>query len=87
MSGDLIWTCVRQRAGPLVKECRAIRPRLSSNDTVDVVGDGVCLQLVRFCHVIALFAVPQECEEAVYLLTLYAQKEENISCVQLGHIP
>ena len=33
MSGDLIWTCVRQRAGPLVKECRAIRPRLSSNDT------------------------------------------------------
>ena len=29
MNGDLIWTCVRQRAGPLVKECRAIRPRLS----------------------------------------------------------
>ena len=33
MNGDLIWTCVRQRAGPLVKECRAIRPRLSSGDT------------------------------------------------------
>jgi len=31
-----------------------------------------CLQLVRFCHVIALFAVPQECEEAVYLLTRHA---------------
>ena len=28
------WYCVRQRAGPLVKECRAIRPRLSAQDTV-----------------------------------------------------
>ena len=27
------WYCVRQRAGPLVKECRSIRPRLSANDT------------------------------------------------------
>lgn len=27
------WVCTRQRAGPLVKECRAIRPRLSPNDT------------------------------------------------------
>lgn len=27
------WICVRQRAGPLVKECRALRPRISSNDT------------------------------------------------------
>jgi hypothetical protein len=27
------WYCVRQRAGPLVKECRAIRPRLSKYDT------------------------------------------------------
>lgn len=27
------WYCVRQRAGPLVKECRSIRPRLSVNDT------------------------------------------------------
>ena len=26
------WICVRQRAGPLVKECRAIRPRLSRYD-------------------------------------------------------
>ena len=30
---DPIWTCTRQRAGPLVKECRALRPRLSPNDT------------------------------------------------------
>ena len=27
------WTCVRQRAGPLVKECRSIRPRISSSDS------------------------------------------------------
>lgn len=27
------WICVRQRAGPLVKECRAIRPRLSRYDS------------------------------------------------------
>lgn len=27
------WICVRQRAGPLVKECRSLRPRLSKNDT------------------------------------------------------
>lgn len=27
------WICVRQRAGPLVKECRALRPRLSAADT------------------------------------------------------
>lgn len=31
---DLIWICERQRAGPLVKECRAIRPRLSAEDSV-----------------------------------------------------
>lgn len=29
---DNIWYCVRQRAGPLVKECRALRPRLSQYD-------------------------------------------------------
>lgn len=33
---DLIWTCERQRAGPLVKECRAIRPRLSADDNMEV---------------------------------------------------
>ena len=27
------WICVRQRAGPLVKECRSLRPRLSQHDT------------------------------------------------------
>lgn len=32
MSGPL-WYCTRQRAGPLVKECRALRPRLSQNDS------------------------------------------------------
>lgn len=34
MSGPAIWYCVRQRAGPLVKECRALRPRLSANDSL-----------------------------------------------------
>lgn len=27
------WHCVRQHAGPLVKECRALRPRLTPKDT------------------------------------------------------
>lgn len=27
------WICVRQRAGPLVKECRALRPRISKDDS------------------------------------------------------
>ena len=30
------WYCVRQRAGPLVKECRALRPSYSKTDTPDV---------------------------------------------------
>ena len=30
------WICVRQRAGPLVKECRALRPNYSKTDTPDV---------------------------------------------------
>lgn len=29
------WICVRQRAGPLVKECRALRPRLRQDDSTD----------------------------------------------------
>lgn len=33
MSDTPHWYCVRQQAGPLVKECRALRPRLSANDT------------------------------------------------------
>ena len=28
-----LWRCVRQRAGPLVKECRALRPRLCAYDS------------------------------------------------------
>lgn len=31
--GDRPYICVRQRAGPLVKECRSLRPRLSALDT------------------------------------------------------
>lgn len=33
MADKQSWYCVRQRAGPLTKECRAIRPRLSADDT------------------------------------------------------
>lgn len=29
------WYCCRQRAGPLVKECRALRPRFSRDDSAD----------------------------------------------------
>lgn len=32
---DHPWYCVRQRAGPLVKECRALRPRLAQDDTYE----------------------------------------------------
>ena len=31
--GGPVWYCVRQRAGPLVKESRSIRPRLSAGDS------------------------------------------------------
>ena len=34
MSSEKVWHCIRQRAGPLVKECRSIRPRIASSDTV-----------------------------------------------------
>lgn len=30
---DLKWFCCRQRAGPLVKECRSLRPRLQLDDS------------------------------------------------------
>ena len=33
MGGDGRWICVRQHAGPLVKEQRAVRPRLSQYDS------------------------------------------------------
>lgn len=29
----MTWICCRQRAGPLVKECRSLRPRFSADDT------------------------------------------------------
>lgn len=32
---DRLWYCTRQRAGPLVKESRALRPRLSAADSPD----------------------------------------------------
>ena len=32
-SGGRVWLCVRQRAGPLIKECRALRPRLCAADS------------------------------------------------------
>lgn len=32
-SSSVLWRCVRQRAGPLVKECRALRPRFSPADS------------------------------------------------------
>lgn len=31
---DHLWYCTRQVAGPLVKECRALRPRLSADDSM-----------------------------------------------------
>lgn len=33
MTDPPVWHCCRQRAGPLVKECRALRPRFSRDDT------------------------------------------------------
>ena len=32
MTTECLWYCTRQQAGPLVKECRALRPRLSADD-------------------------------------------------------
>ena len=40
--------CVRQRAGPLVKECRSIRPRLSQEDTRD--DRKAKNELIRYAH-------------------------------------
>mgnify|MGYP000967190690 CR=1 FL=1 len=34
------WICVRQRAGPLVKECRYQRPTLRKGDLPSVQVDG-----------------------------------------------
>lgn len=43
-----LWYCVRQRAGPLVKECRAIRPRICPADTHQDVKDKREIQ--RYAH-------------------------------------
>ena len=36
VDNQALWYCVRQRAGPLVKECRALRPSYSKTDTPDI---------------------------------------------------
>lgn len=41
---DAIWYCTRQRAGPLVKECRALRPRLSKDDDPYTTAEKKALQ-------------------------------------------
>ena len=85
MSQDPIpnWYCVRQRAGPLVKECRSIRPRLSQYDTpyerteknkiLRPAGDSsVCRSRVDRLELrLALF----RCEGRVYTLTFDAEHE------------
>ena len=45
---EKIWHCVRQRAGPLVKECRALRPHLSRMDTPEDRKDKQ--QIIRSQH-------------------------------------
>lgn len=45
---DPLWYCTRQRAGPLVKECRAIRPRLSAQDTREDARDKK--EILRYAH-------------------------------------
>ena len=49
---DRPWLCVRQRAGPLIKECRAIRPRLSRTDDRDVRRDKTAIlnEVVKSPH-------------------------------------
>ena len=46
------WYCVRQRAGPLIKESRAIRPRLSRDDERNVRRDKAAIlnEIVRSPH-------------------------------------
>ena len=45
---EAIWYCMRQRAGPLVKECRALRPRLSKKDAPDDRRDKQ--QILKYQH-------------------------------------
>lgn len=48
--GDMlpVWHCVRQRAGPFVKECRALRPRLLRTDSMEDRRDKQ--QIIRSPH-------------------------------------
>lgn len=48
MADGAIWYCTRQRAGPLVKECRAIRPRLRPEDTRD--DHRAKQEILRYAH-------------------------------------
>ena len=48
MAGDKPFFCVRQRAGPLVKECRALRPQLRPEDTREDVK--AKQQILRYAH-------------------------------------
>lgn len=45
---DALWYCCRQHSGPLVKECRALRPRLSSDDTRD--DQRAKKEILRYTH-------------------------------------
>lgn len=45
---DRFWYCTRQRAGPLVKECRAIRPRIGPADTRQDIRDKRDIQ--KYAH-------------------------------------
>lgn len=43
-----VWFCTRQRAGPLIKECRALRPRIGPADTREDARDK--RELLRYAH-------------------------------------
>lgn len=45
------WYCCRQRAGPLIKECRALRPRFSAEDTPEAHTDKERLKKYQRCAV------------------------------------
>ena len=45
---DPLFYCTRQRAGPLIKECRSIRPRLSADDTRD--DRKAKNEIIRYAH-------------------------------------
>lgn len=48
---ERIWYCTRQQAGPLIKECRALRPRLSQNDTrEDRKGKNQVIRAIQSQH-------------------------------------